>query len=68
MARTNLKVISVYLNEGDYKAVKRASEGQNRSMSNFLHTVGVQAAHDYNDQGVGFGNPEPRPARKAAGK
>jgi uncharacterized protein (DUF1778 family) len=46
MARTNLKVISVYLNDRDYTRVQNAAALQNRSMSNFLHTIGVAAAQD----------------------
>jgi hypothetical protein len=50
MARTSLKVISVYLNDKDYKTVSDASAKEDRSMSNFLKLHGVAAAKQILDE------------------
>lgn len=46
MARTNLRVISVYFDDAGYNLVKRAATAENRSMSNFTQTVVIQAAEE----------------------
>lgn len=46
MARTNLKVISVYFDDQGYDLVKKAASLENRSMSNFAQTVVLQAADE----------------------
>lgn len=44
MARTNLKVLSVYLNDKDHKTIKDTALLENRSMSNYAGTVAAIAA------------------------
>jgi hypothetical protein len=44
MARTSLKVISVYLNDTDYDRVSRAAALADRSMSNYLKRAGIAQA------------------------
>jgi hypothetical protein len=46
MARTNLKALSVYLNEQQSKGLERAAALENRSVSNFLLTLGIQRAEE----------------------
>lgn len=46
MARTNLKVLSVYLEEGDHKTVSDAAAREARTMSNYAGQVVTLAARE----------------------
>lgn len=46
MARTNLKPVSVYMTEEQWKTLTDAAALENRSLSNFLLTLGLQRAEE----------------------
>lgn len=64
MARTNLKSVSVYLNEAQMKGLTKAAQLENRSVSNYLLNLGLERAVDLGVSIPGFRRAEVADAGK----
>ena len=63
MARTNLRAISVYVDEDQLRVLTRTAAKDNRSLSNFLLTLGLEKAEEY---GVSSSSPSTKLHKKRA--